>query len=144
MTARALAAPSVPYRRGPDGRREVLAMATQRYRWFRVEEAGGVTVVRFTHRGILAGEEIEGVAEQLHRLVDEEGRRRLLLNLENVESIASVMLGRFVVLHHRLLAAGGQLKFCGLSPPVREIFATAQLTQLFGVYENEPGALRTF
>lgn len=118
-------------------------MATQPYRWFRVEEVGGVTVVRFTHRGILAGEEIEGVAEQLHRLVDE-GRRRLLLNFENVEGVASVMLGRLLVLHRKLLAAGGQLKFCGLSPPIREIFAAAQLTQLFGIYENEPGALRTF
>jgi anti-anti-sigma factor len=128
----------------PDGRREVLAMATQPYRWFRVEEVGGVAVVRFTHRGILAGEEIEGVSEQLHRLVDEEGHLRLLLNFENVESIASVMLGRLVVLHHRLLAAGGQLKFCSLSPPIREIFATAQLTQLFGIYDSEPGAMRTF
>jgi stage II sporulation protein AA (anti-sigma F factor antagonist) len=123
---------------------EALAMATQRYRWFRTEEVGDVTVVRFTHRGILAGEEVEGVAEQLHRLVDEEGRRRLLLNLENVESIASAVLGRFLVLHHKLLAAGGRLKFCNLCPPIREIFATAQLTQLFGIYHSEPDALRTF
>ena len=77
-------------------------MATQPYRWFGVEEVGGVTVVRFTHRGILAGEEVEGVADQLHRLVDEEGRRLLLLNLRNVESLASAMLGRFLVLHLRI------------------------------------------
>jgi anti-sigma B factor antagonist len=119
-------------------------MATQPYRWFRVEEVGGVAVVRFTHRGILAGEEVEGVAEQLHRLVDEEGRRLLLLNLRNVESLASAMLGRFLVLHHKVLAAGGALKFCNLSPSIREIFATAQLTQLFGIYDSERDALRTF
>ena len=119
-------------------------MVTQPYRWFRVEEVEGVTVVRFTHRGILAGEEVEGVAEQLHRLVDEEDRCRLLLNLQNVESIASAMLGRFLILHHKVLAAGGALKFCNLAPPIREIFATAQLTQLFGIYDSEGDALRTF
>ena len=119
-------------------------MPTQPYRWFQVEDAGDVTVVRFTHRGVLAGQEIEDVAEQLNRLVDEEGRRRLLLNLANVESIASAMLGRFLVLHHKVLAADGRLKFCNLSPAIREIFATAQLTQLFVIYDSEQEALGTF
>ena len=119
-------------------------MATRPYRWFQVDEAGDVSVVWFTHRGVLAGEEIEGLAEQLYRLVDEEGRRRLLLNLQNVEGVASAMLGRILILYHKVLAAGGGLKFCNLSPAIRETFATAQLTQLFGIYDSEQDALRTF
>ena len=119
-------------------------MPLRPYRWFQVEEVGSVTVVSFTHRGALAGEAVEAVAEQLDRLVDEEGRLQLLLNLANVEGIASAMLGRFLTLHHKVLAAGGRLKFCGLSPAVQEVFATARLPVLFGIYRGEEEALRTF
>jgi anti-sigma B factor antagonist len=112
-------------------------MSLQPYRWFRVHEAGGVTVVRFTHRGDRTGEAVEAVAEQLDRLVDEEGRLHLLLNLANVERVASAMLGRFVTLHRKALAGGGRLKSCVLSPAVQEVFTTARLVALFGIYPTE-------
>jgi anti-anti-sigma factor len=119
-------------------------MPLRPYRWFQVEEVGRVTVVRFGHRGALTGEAVGAVAEQLDRLVDEEGRLQLLLNLANVEGLASAMLGRFVTLHHKVLAAGGRLKFCGLSPAVEGVFTTARLPVLFGIYPGEEEALRTF
>jgi anti-anti-sigma factor len=119
-------------------------MPLQPYRWFQVEEVGAATVVRFTRGGALAGAKVDAVAEELDRLVDEEGRLQLLLNLANVEGIASAMLGRFLTLHHKLLVAGGRLKFCGLSPAVQEVFATARLPVLFGIYRGEEEALRTF
>ena len=119
-------------------------MSAQPYRWFQAEQVGDITVVRFLHRGHLTGDAVEAVAGQLDRLVNEEGRLHLLLNLANVEGIASAMLGRFLTLHHRLLAAGGRLKFCGLSPAVHEVFATARLPALFGLYPGEEEALRTF
>ena len=119
-------------------------MPLQPYHWFQVEEVGGVTVVRFTHGGALAGPTVDAVAEELDRLVREEGRLHLLLNLATVEGIASAMLGRFLTLHHKVLAAGGRLKFCGLSPAVHEVFATARLPVLFGIYPGEEEALRTF
>jgi len=119
-------------------------MPLRPYRWFQVEEVGRVTVVRFSHRGALAGEAVDAVAEQLDRLVDEEGRLQLLLNLANVEGLASAMLGRFVTLYRKVLASGGRLKFCGLSPAVQGVFATARLPVLFGIYAGEEEALPTF
>jgi anti-anti-sigma factor len=119
-------------------------MSTQPDPWFQAKQVGDVTVVRFLHRGDLTGGAVEAVAEQLDRLVHEEGRLRLLVNLSNVEGIASAMLGRFLALHHKVLAAGGRLKFCGLSPAVQEVFSTARLPVLLGIYPGEEEALRTF
>src|SRR5438034_3192904 len=54
-----------------------------------VEDIGDVTVVNFTDKKILDEQNIQLIGEQLFRLVDELGRRKLLLNFRNVEYLSS-------------------------------------------------------
>ena len=65
-------------------------MSTQpRRRRLEVEDIGDVTVVNFVDRKILDEQNIQVIGEQLFGLVDEVGRRKLLLNFGNVEYLSS-------------------------------------------------------
>ncbi len=50
-----------------------------------VEDIGDITVVNFVDKKILDEQNIQMIGDDLFRLVDELGRRKLLLNFANVE-----------------------------------------------------------
>jgi anti-sigma B factor antagonist len=107
------------------------------YRWLEIDQLGDVTVVRFTTRTILGNDAIEAIGTQLLGLVEEAGCRQFVLNLENVESISTAMVGKLVSLHRRLDAAQGRLVLCRLGPFLVEIFKILKLGELARVYEEE-------
>ena len=67
-----------------------------RRRRLEVEDIGDVTVVNFVDRRILDEQNIQVIGEQLFSLVDELGRRKVLLNFKNVEFLSSAALGKRV------------------------------------------------
>jgi anti-anti-sigma factor len=114
------------------------------YRWFRSETVGTVTVVRFPHPGVLTGEAVDAIADQLFQLVDERGCRQMLLSLANVERLESAMIGKILIVNQKLLALGGRLKLCRVPPPIVEVLVTARLPDILGIYEDEGQALGSF
>jgi anti-anti-sigma factor len=111
--------------------------------WFSIEQAGEVTVVRFTPScgRCLDDETIKEIADRLYRLQADEGGRRLVINLANVERLDSLLLGKLVSLHKRALASGGTLVLCELNPQLYEVFQTLQLTGFLRIYGTEHEAL---
>src|SRR5438874_1612969 len=83
--------------------------AQPRRRRLEVEDIGDVTVVNFVDRKILDEQNIQIIGEQLFSLVDEVGRRKLLLNFSNVEYLSSAALGKLITLNKKLQAAGGAI-----------------------------------
>src|SRR5262245_21856753 len=98
-------------------------MPAQPRRHLEVEEIGEVTVVHFTERKILDEPHIQILGEQLLSLVDELGRRQLVLDFGNVEYLSSAALRKLVALNKKLNAVGGQLTLCNLAPQIYNIFA---------------------
>ena len=76
-----------------------------RRRRLEVEDIGDVTVVNFTDRKILDEQNIQVIGEQLFSLVDEAGRRKILLNFGNVEYLSSAALGKLITLNKKLQTA---------------------------------------
>lgn len=114
------------------------------YHWLEVEQFGDVTVVRFTTRTILGGDAIDAITAQLFGLVEEAGCRQFVLNLGNVESVSTAMVGKLVALHRRLEAAQGRLVLCRLGPFMLEIFKVLNLGPLAQVYGEEHEAVLSF
>src|SRR5262249_39773444 len=86
-----------------------LMSSQPRRRRLEAEEIGDVTVVSFMDRKILDEQNIQVIGEQLFSLVDESGRKKLLLNFSNVEYMSSAALGKLITLNKKVQAAGGQL-----------------------------------
>jgi anti-sigma B factor antagonist len=113
------------------------------YRWLEVEQVGDVTVVRFAVRTILDGEGIEAMGGQLLGLV-ENGGRKFVISFANVESVATAMLGKFVLLHRKLEAAGGRVVLCRVGDFLGEILKLMEFPRLFAIYGDEQEALQSF
>ena len=71
-----------------------------------VSEVGDVTVVRFVDRKILDESNIQELGEELFQLVDEEKRKKLLLNFTSVGFLSSAALGKLIMLEQMGHAQG--------------------------------------
>jgi len=79
----------------------------------------------------------------IHGLV-EDGRRKILLNLQGVTHIDSTGLGELIASYNTLDKQGGQVKLLHLTQRVRELMILTKLLTVFDIYENESEALDSF
>ena len=115
-----------------------------RRRRLEVEEIGDVTVVNFVDRKILDEQNIQIIGEQLFSLVEEMGRRKLLLNFGNVEYLSSAALGKLITLNKKLQALDGRLILCNIDPQIYEVFEITKLDRFFDIQKEEQEALQSF
>ena len=115
-----------------------------RRRRLEVEDIGDVTVVNFVDRKILDEQNIQIIGEQLFSLVDESGRRKILLNFHNVEYLSSAALGKLITLNKNNNALGGNLVLCEIDPQIYEVFEITKLDKFFNIQKEEQAALQSF
>ena len=115
-----------------------------RRRRLEVEDIGDVTVVNFTDKKILDEQNIQVIGEQLFSLVDEHGRKKVLLNFSNVEYMSSAALGKLITLNKKVQAAAGRLVLCNIDPQIYEVFEITKLNKLFNIQKEEQAALQAF
>jgi anti-sigma B factor antagonist len=118
--------------------------AQPRRRRLEVEDIGDVTVVNFVDRKILDEQNIQIIGEQLFSLVDESGRRKVLLNFHNVEYLSSAALGKLITLNKKINAVGGKLVLCEIDPQIYEVFEITKLDKFFNIQKEEQAALQSF
>jgi anti-sigma B factor antagonist len=109
-----------------------------------VDEVGDITVVSFVDKKILDEQNIQMIGDDLFRLVDELGRRKVLLNFSNVEFMSSAALGKLIRLHQRLNSIGGKLVLCGISRSILEIFEITKLDKMLTIVKDEQTGLESF
>jgi anti-sigma B factor antagonist len=111
--------------------------------WLERKDVGRVTVVRLKVQRLLDDEVTQDLFRQIYSLVDL-GRRNLVLDLGAVEQLASVALGKLVMLNRKAQAADGRLALCALTPAVLAALEPTHLADRFGIYPDEEAALLTF
>ena len=107
----------------------------------RVEQVADVTVVYFLDKRILDEPTIQVIAEQLFRLVDQEDRRKLLLNFSDVEYLSSAALGKLINLHNKLQAQQGELVMCSVFAQILEVLAVTKFDKVFKIYPDQDAAM---
>ena len=125
-------------------RTRLMSSQPPRRRRLEVEDIGDVTVVSFTDRKILDEQNIQIIGEQLFGLVDESGRKKLLLNFGNVEYMSSAALGKLITLNKKVQSSGGKLVLCNIDPQIREVFEITKLDKLFVIKGDEQEGLQVF
>jgi anti-sigma B factor antagonist len=107
-----------------------------------VEDIGDVTVVNFVDRKILDEQNIQVIGEQLFSLVDNSGRRKVLLNFSNVEYLSSAALAKLITLNKKLQQVNGRLVLCNIDPQIYEVFEITKLNRLFEIQGDEQAGLQ--
>jgi anti-anti-sigma factor len=92
-----------------------------------ISQVNGVTVVDFADAAILDAAAAEHVAAELYRLVDEQRRQKIALDLGAVRFLASQMLGTLIRLHKKAGDVGGKVVLCGLAENLYRVFEVSRL-----------------
>ena len=83
------------------------------------------------------------VEEQLIKLIDDEGEKHIILNLEQVEYMSSSGFRACIAILRKLKQRDGSLKLCNIRPSVKRIFDVIELTSLFDIFDSEDDALQS-
>jgi len=114
------------------------------HRRLEVSDVGDVTVVRFVDRKILDVTNIHELGKELFALVEEQNKKKLLLNFTTVEFLSSETLGELIKLEKKVKQHSGRLMFSNIKPEIYEVFAITRLNKLFDIRDDEAEALAAF
>src|SRR5262245_15053474 len=88
----------------------------------RVRTVERTTVVRFVDAEILFEESaVETVGRQLHRLIEEGGHTRLVVNFAGVRYLSSEVLAILAGLQRKVDPVRGSIVLCGMEPLLRDM-----------------------
>ena len=105
-------------------------------------EVDGVSVVALDGR-IVLGEESNALREKVKSLIAG-GKKKVVLNMNNVTFIDSAGLGTLVAAHHSAKTQGASLKLCHLGSKFQEVLQITKLLTVFDVYNTEAEAVGSF
>ncbi len=101
-----------------------------------------VTTVNFRHSSLLDGSAVQVVGKELYVLVDEQARRKLLLDFSEVRFLSSTMLGVLIELHKKSQKIKGRMVICGLKPGLKKVLKIMRLEKVLLFSDDEEKALR--
>jgi anti-sigma B factor antagonist len=105
-------------------------------------EVAHVTILDVKGR-IVLGEEIGELRDEVHKLIAQ-GKKKIILNLAEVDYIDSSGVGELVGCFTTLRNAGGELKLLNLSQKVHDILNVTKLYTVFDIREDEFTAVKSF
>ena len=109
---------------------------------FAIREVGGVTILDLSGK-ITLGEGGVTLREEVRKLLAE-GKKKIVLNLAEVNYIDSSGLGELVSAYTAVKNAGGELKLLNLTSKVRDLLVITKLVTVFDVKDNEAAAVSSF
>ena len=109
-----------------------------------IDQIGDVTVARFVDKKILDENNIQIIGNQLFGLVEEDGRKKIILDFTNVEYLSSAALGKLITMDKKVKNAGGKLRLCSIRPDIYEVFQITRLNKLFDIRDDQEAALAGF
>lgn len=107
-----------------------------------VAQVEGVTVVSFRTASILDLATMEAIAAELYALVDEQARKKIVLDFASVRFLSSSMLGILISLQKRSKTIGGRVVHCAMRPELMKIFQITKLDRILEFAPDEGEALK--
>ncbi|UCE01291.1 MAG: STAS domain-containing protein [Candidatus Latescibacterota bacterium] len=108
----------------------------------RQREIGDVVVLDIDGK-IMGGVDSELFQETIQSLIDS-GKRKVVVNLENVKWINSTGLGVLIAGYSALQKSGGRLKLLQVSERVEGLLNITKLSTIFESYQGEDEAVESF
>ena len=105
-------------------------------------EVDGVTVVALDGR-IVLGEESNALREKVKGLLAE-GKKKIVLNVNNITFIDSAGLGTLVASHHTAKKEGASLRLCHLDNKFQQVIQITKLQTVLYISNTEVEAVASF
>jgi anti-sigma B factor antagonist len=112
---------------------------------FTVQRIEKFTVIEFRTPSLMDPVELENIGQSLYRLVDEEDRRRVVLDFEKVQYLSSQAIGIVLTMHRKLSSLpNSKLVLCGVGPKLMELLKITRLDRLLTVKPTQREAVKVF
>jgi anti-sigma B factor antagonist len=105
--------------------------------------AKGNDVTLIVVRGEIGTETVDQFKEKIDQIIND-GKKKLVVDLQEVNYLNSMGLGVFAAALKKLKKSDGDLKFINLSPTVLELLERSRLDKVFGIFESEEEAVKSF
>jgi anti-sigma B factor antagonist len=110
---------------------------------FLVNKVEKYTVIEFRTASLMDPIVLENTSHALYRLIDEEDRRKIILDFEKVEYISSQAIGIVLTMNKKLTALGNsKLVICGVGPRLMELIKITRLDRLLTIKPTQKEALK--
>ena len=107
------------------------------------ERSAGDVIVLDLKGKMTLGEGDELLRDKINSLILQ-GRRKIVLNLEEVPYIDSAGLGEIVRTYTTISRQGGSMKLLNLTKRITDLLAITKLLTVFETYDSEADAVRSF
>ena len=107
-----------------------------------IREVGGIICVEIGGR-VTLGEGTVLLREIIRDLLTK-GKKKILLNLGDVEYIDSAGIGELIQSFTTIRNRGGQMKLVNLNKRVQDLLVMTNLHKVFEIHDDEAGAIKSF
>jgi anti-sigma B factor antagonist len=112
---------------------------------FTVAQIENFTVVEFITNSLMNPVELEEISNSLYKLVDEQDRRRIILDFEKVQYLSSQAIGIVMALRKKLSAVkGSRLILCSVGPTLMQLLKITGLDRLLMIKPTQREALKVW
>ena len=103
------------------------------------------SVVEFRTPSLMDPIILEEIGKELYRLVDEEDRRKLLLDFERVQYLSSQAIGIILTLNKKLIPLKySKMVLCGVGPKLMELLKITRLDRILTIKPTQHEAIKVF
>ena len=106
-----------------------------------VENAGDIAIVAIPGKSLDSGNSRDFKAEIAPIVA---AHRKVVFDLSSLSFVDSSGLGAILSSLRQANSAGGDLKLCGLSKPVRALFELVRMHRIFDILNTREEAIRSF
>jgi anti-sigma B factor antagonist len=112
---------------------------------FTVQPIEKFTVIEFQNASLMDPVELEEIQQELIRLVEQEDRRRIILDFEKVQYLSSQALGIIMAMRKKLAALPhSKLVLCSVCPPLQKLLKITALDKMLTIKATQKEALKVW
>jgi anti-sigma B factor antagonist len=110
---------------------------------FTVQQVEKYTVIEFKNASLMDPLELETIGQQLYKLVDEQDKRKVILDFEKVQYLSSQAIGIVLTMNKKLSGlSNSKLVLCGVGPRLMELLKITRLDRLLNIKPTQKEALK--
>ena len=109
---------------------------------FRRQQIGEYTVIEFVTPSLMDPIVLEHTAQALYKIIDEEDKRKIIMDFEKVQFLSSQAIGIVLAMHKKLGALkNSKLILCSVGPKLMELIKLTRLDRLLVIKPTQKEAV---
>jgi anti-sigma B factor antagonist len=120
-----------------------MTMTTPNTGAFTVQQIEKYTVIEFANPSLIDPVELEKISQSLYRLIDQEDKRKIILDFERVQFLSSQAIGIILTMNKKLMPLkNSKLVLCGVGAKLMELLKITRLDRLLTIKPTQREALK--